>query len=465
MNDGKSNADLYADELILGAVNAAAAYFFAPLLVVTLPLLIVAVWRHFDSPSLRRTQRALLQAPIRGARAALALPARVRALPDQVRALPDKMRAALDEDGETTAPPVSRQIEAVHNPTGASSTTQPERRQVATAERPRWLSILNDEPDQRPHAMILGPTRSGKTTMATAAMGDRGGRAIVITPKVNPSNWRGAEIVTLDDDGSYADILATLDDIEQEKRARIKKVRKGEPVEPLTVVFDELGELAKFAPRAPEMMTELSSIGAELKVRIIGIGTSDEALGIKRWKATRNNYVRVEMDSDRNATVHDGVRSIRVKPRESVAMAERAQLTPWRGEVEAPASAQPARTTTTTNLRAPEPAQDDLLTSLLRQEAQRTISPERAARFQAIVERQGGDVHINVVQAVTQPARRTKDEAKTRMLQALYRTAGAEGLKFDEVYAEHKGTKGDVFPAWQEGKKQYDEAKSRSEAS
>ena len=73
---------------------------------------------------------------------------------------------------------------------------------------------------------------------------DRGGRAIVLSPKVNPSNWRGAEIVTLDDAGGYADISQALADIEQEKRDRIGKLRRGEPLEPLTIVYDEIGEMA-----------------------------------------------------------------------------------------------------------------------------------------------------------------------------------------------------------------------------
>lgn len=316
------------------------------------------------------------------------------------------VRRALPAPAERGAPDDAR-------PAGASVTLQPEPAQArrpaaATRERPRWLSILNDEPDQRPHALILGPTRSGKTTMATAAMADRGGRAIVITPKVNPSNWRGAEIVTLDEEGGYRDIGQALADIEIEKRERIGRLRRGEPLEPLTIVYDEIGELAAFAPLAPEQMTQLSSIGAELKMRVIGIGTSDEALGIKRWKATRNNYIRVETNTDRGATIHDGVRSLSVRPRESLALAERATLRPWRGEPE------PA-TRTTTNLRAPAES-DPLLAELLAQQLLASMSPERAARLQAIqaggqsvsVAHEGGDVIVNVAQVAAAPSTRRR---------------------------------------------------------
>jgi hypothetical protein len=329
-------------------------------------------------------------------------------------------------------------------------------------ERPRWLGILNDEPDQRPHAIILGPTRSGKTTMATAAIADRGGRAIVITPKVNPSNWSGAEIVTLDDTGGYADIGQALLDIEQEKRDRIGKLRRGEPMEPLTIVYDEIGEMAAFIPEAPEQMTQLSSIGAELNMRIIGIGTSDEALGVKRWKATRNNYIRVETNTDRGAMIHDGVRSISVKPRESLALAQAAQLVPWRGAATAPAAMG-----TTANLARHAPAEaDDLLASLLA-----TMSPERAARLQSITVARpaGGDVHVNVVQAQAAPAhnatRQAKDSAYDRALVALYQAAGADGIPFARAYATHKGTKEIAFTAWQDGRKSRSADEGHSPAS
>lgn len=289
----------------------------------------------------------------------------------------------------------------------------------ARGPRPAWLQAINDEPDQRPHTIILGPTRSGKTTMATAAMADRGGRAVVLTPKLNPSNWRGAEIVTLDDEGSYAPITAALGEIEQEKRRRIKVLRSegADALEPLTIVFDELGELAAFEPRAPEAMVSLSSIGAELKMRLIGIGTSDEALGIKRWKATRNNYVRVETNTDRAATINDGVRTVKVQPRESLAIARDAQLRPWRGEDPTPPAPAPATGTTTSlrraavaadaprgevvSVRLPErqaaraTAPDDLLASLMAELPAEVraqvpdLSPERADRLVKILGEQG----------------------------------------------------------------------------
>lgn len=219
----------------------------------------------------------------------------------------------------------------------------PQQRQRAAQARPRWLEVVNDQPDQRPHALILGPTGAGKTTLATALMADRGGRSVVISPKISPGAWAGAEVVTLDDDGTYAPLEAALEELEAEKRRRIVTLRRKGPdaLEPLTVVLDELQQLTANVPAAGEYMVGLSSIGREIKMRLVGVGTTDDALNIRGWKASRPNYARISLDADRRATLHDGVREIEIPMREIVPLARAARLRPWRDDqvVEAPAPA------------------------------------------------------------------------------------------------------------------------------
>ncbi|MFZ1412721.1 MAG: type IV secretory system conjugative DNA transfer family protein, partial [Micropruina sp.] len=183
---------------------------------------------------------------------------------------------------------------------------------------------MNDDMDRAPHTLIVGPTGAGKTTLATAIMGDRGGRSIVITPKVSAGGWRGAEVVSLDDDGSYAPLQAALRDLEDEKRQRIVALRQHgrDGLEPLTVVFDELQDLTAHVPEAGAFMVNMASLGREIKVRMVGVGTSDEALNVRGWAASRRNYLRVELDRDRRATLNDGVRTIAVSTRESLRAAE-----------------------------------------------------------------------------------------------------------------------------------------------
>lgn len=231
-------------------------------------------------------------------------------------------------------------------PASADPPRQARRAQVQeTARRPRWLEVVNDDLDRAPHALIVGPSGAGKTTLATAIMGDRGGRSVVISPKISAGAWSGAEVITLDDDGSYAPLVAAFTDLEDEKRQRIVTLRREGPdaLEPITIVLDELQDLTAHVPAAGEFMVNLSSIGREIKMRLVGVGTTDEALNIRGWKASRRNYVRMELDRNRRATLDDSTRTISITPAEVQPLAQRAKLRPWRGtsavtaEVTAPA--------------------------------------------------------------------------------------------------------------------------------
>jgi hypothetical protein len=250
------------------------------------------------------------------------------------------------------------------------------------AARPRWLEVVNDDMDRAPHTLILGPSGAGKTTLATAVMADRGGRSVVLTPKVAAGNWSGAEVITLDNDGSYAPLAAAMVDLEDEKRARVVALRQRgrDSLEPLTVVFDELQDLTTHVPEVGEFMVNMSSIGREIKMRLVGVGTTDDALNIRGWKASRRNYLRVEMDRDRRASLSDGVRTISVGTRDSLSRASAARLSPWRGEpepVRRPVAADAPRAPTV-SMRVPAPA-DDLLASLLAAPAPRSLDERIAA--------------------------------------------------------------------------------------
>jgi hypothetical protein len=222
-----------------------------------------------------------------------------------------------------------------------------------------WSRILNENPDQAPHALIVGPSGAGKTTFTAAVLGARPGAAVVLSPKVNPGNWRGAELVTLDDEGDYGPIAEALADLEAEKRRRIRLLRTAgaDALAPLTVVLDELPELLRFVPETGPFVVSLSSIGRELKMRLVAITTRADALGVKGWRASEGNFVRVDLDRSRTAVLHDGISPeplpLDLGPVKATAQA--ARLRPWR----APSAAAPAAE------RTPTPAPADLLADLL----------------------------------------------------------------------------------------------------
>jgi hypothetical protein len=267
--------------------------------------------------------------------------------------------------------------------------------------------------------------------------------------------------VTLSDELSYAPLADALNDLQTEAKQRSLALRRGEPLEPMTVVLDELPELAAEISGAGKFAVRLSRWGRELGMRQIVIATSDEALNIPGWAATRSNYARVELgkptqDGTRPATLDDGACRRSLDVGNVKGGAERAQLRPWR--------AAPTLST------VPDNVPDNLLASLLandvppHQDAEGMGVPtlpgkgrhDEDGHSSVVVEGgEGAGVTVNVTQIAPQRGRAARDtnSAYTLALAALYRAAGAEGRAFSPLYAQLKGSKEIVFAAWQEGKK------------
>jgi hypothetical protein len=322
------------------------------------------------------------------------------------------------------------------DPAAAPERPRPAQQAAAPVlERPRWLQTINDEPDRTPHTIIIGPTRSGKTTMACAVLGERPGRTVVISPKVSAGNWRGAEVVTLDDDGTYAPIRQALRELEQEKRDRIVKLRRhgADALEPLTVVLDETPELVRFVPEAGDFVGSLSSIGAELKMRLMVLSTSSRVkdLGIEGRGAALDNFVRVDIDRDRRAVLSDGIREMHVPTAGMLSGAQRAALRPWRGEAPGPGPAP-----------APDPAPpDDLLAQLMAAE----VPP--IARQSVTIQDDRRQIVVNVSQQQEAPPSRPRarrrdgainvqDRRRRIARAAYYQQAARAGVPFSRAYQD-----------------------------
>lgn len=413
----------------------------------------------------------------------------LRAAAPGLLAAPERARALLDDVRQ-------RGPRALLNAAPAAGDTPPSHPAVTPAARQRgaqgagrplppreWLRAVNDRPDDNPHMTVVGPSGTGKTTFVSAALAERPGRVVVLTPKVSPAAWRGAEVVTLDDDLSYDPIAAALDDLQTEARARAKRLQRGEPLEPMTIVLDELPELHSEVPGLGKFAVRLSRWGRELQMRQVVLATSDDALNIPGWAATRSNYVRVELekptpDGRRPAWLDDGRARHRLDLGAVKHTAERAQLQPWRGA--------PAPSTGTTRLvrRAEQPAQaparaadpavstlalDWLAASLAeevpaRQDAEGTAvnpvpgngSNDGGAAHSSVIVEPGNGGNVTVNATLIAPGATAKDKtartAAERALVELYRALGAEGVTFAKAYAQHKGTKEIVFTAWQEGR-------------
>jgi hypothetical protein len=252
-------------------------------------------------------------------------------------------------------------------------------RKRATPEPAPWLRTLNDEPDRAPHAIVFGPSGAGKTTLARAFLGAREGAAVVLSPKIAADNWAGAQVVTLDDEGAYTPIAATLAELEREKRRRIGILRRegAGALTALSIVLDEVPELTANVKEAGPFIVSLAGIGRELRMRLVCLSTSERvgALGIKGRGDTLANFVRVDLDRERRGTLNDGVSITPIgAPASWGRLAERSTLRPWHDPEPATGTTQIARVAVAAEgARAmvvservrPVAAPDDLLAALL----------------------------------------------------------------------------------------------------
>ena len=433
-------SDLTLPEVCLGLATAAAAYFWPPLLFITVPAMGAIVVRRVQPDAFRG----------------------MHALPGTLRQLPTAALARLQDARAAQAARDAARV-AQDPPAPAQARQEPAGELVETLEA-------------TPHRLIIGHTRGGKTTlihhMATrwAAQGER---VLVGDPDAAPGLWPGCEVRGYGDDvNSIGELLAIVSaEVAQRRTLRAQGVRR---FEPLHLVIDEAQDVLPVVEGGLELFEDVARRGGKLNIRMT-VGVQDKqvkTLGLEGKSALLRNLQIADVlkgrDGHRVAVLRDAETGGKVTMPIPQLVDPESLIT----------TVQPS-TQTTQNLRlatpaAPAPAPDDLLANLLAAPVPARPNAERpltgiSTRVDTDTDTSagitvdtgaGGHVTVNVKQVMGRPARRAGTGLKMRgrhqrlaryqQIKSLVR----EGKGTNEVYRIVRGNRNEVSEDVRRAKKE-----------
>ena len=189
-------------------------------------------------------------------------------------------------------------------PRGESGDKPPGAGDVKEATALHWGKVLTEE---APHVMVVGPTRSGKTTLARAIAANTDGKLFVIDPLFQPGNWGDLPAVTVDKEtGDYEPIRRAIRGLLAEMHRRGKMLQEGNREFPkLTILFDEVPDTVAEVKEAGELIRRLGQRGRHSNMHLVGMSQSDRvaAWGIAGYGDVSENFCRVFLGSKAIAEV------------------------------------------------------------------------------------------------------------------------------------------------------------------
>lgn len=187
---------------------------------------------------------------------------------------------------------------------------------VPAEEWLRWI-------DATPHNMIAGRTNAGKTTLATAIVGQRGNELLaVLDPHDQPGKWFGGTAIGGGRD--YPAIMATLEALLEELDSRYERYNQGETsFERLTILIDEVPAIVLNGNQKwADFAKQLGSEARKVRMSAILLTQSPLVEDIKINSVMRQNFTRIalgdqvpvllreERDSKRRQAMLDAVRGL-----------------------------------------------------------------------------------------------------------------------------------------------------------
>jgi len=145
----------------------------------------------------------------------------------------------------------------------------------------KWWPLVQEQPDKRPHALVLGPSGQGKSWLMEAFSRTRDGQLLVIQPNKRLGDWQGIAVVQCADDGSFLPIARAIEWMRGEFARRGGAMKRGDPGPWLTIVWDELplciDQLGDLARRT---VVQIITAGRPRKMRLIGGSNSARVAAI-----------------------------------------------------------------------------------------------------------------------------------------------------------------------------------------
>jgi hypothetical protein len=153
--------------------------------------------------------------------------------------------------------------------------------EAAPAAPVDWLQVCTQEVT---HLLVVGPTKSGKTTIAEVIAAAVPGRIDLLDPLWQPNHWGGLPAATVSPSGDFGPIREAIADLTAELHRRIAQIQKGtagfgettegNEFERLTVLWDEVPLCVAQIREAGEFVRAMGNFGRHVNMHLMMMGQS-----------------------------------------------------------------------------------------------------------------------------------------------------------------------------------------------